>query len=101
MSKELSVKNLNLKSSISKFLKKYSRHAAFGSVIVVLLAYIFVVYKISGFAKAEPAADKTASNPLVIPQVDQKAISHIQSLEQSNTQIHTLFEQARTNPFQE
>jgi predicted PurR-regulated permease PerM len=98
----LDLKSLNsLKPLALKLIKKYSKHAAFGSVLVVLLIYILVVFKISSLAKAEPAPDQTSKTANLIPKVNQKAVSQIQSLEQSNTEIRSLFESARNNPFQE
>ena len=101
MNKEINAKSFNLKVFLNTFIKKYGRHAVFAAILLVLFAYILVVLKISRLASAEPAPNQTTANPLVIPQVDQKAISHIQSLEQSNTQVHALFQQARNNPFSE
>ena len=104
MSKDL--KNLNLKSLklaplFAKYSKKYGKHAAFGMLIVVLLTYVFVVVRISALSKAEPDASQPPDSSSLIPRVNQKAINQIQSLEDSNTQIHSLFEQARNNPFSE
>lgn len=101
MSKDISLKSLNPKKMFAAISKKYGRHAVFAAIIVVLLAYIFVVFRISQLANAEPSSDQTATNPLAIPQVDQQAISHIQSLEDSNTQLKATFDQARNNPFEE
>lgn len=105
MSKDISLKSLNLKSTVPKLLKKYQRHSVFAVIILVLLAYIFVVFKISRLANAEPSAQQvTNNNPLVIPQVDQKAISNIQSLIDNNTNLKSTFDSAkqavRANPFQ-
>jgi hypothetical protein len=101
MSKNLSLKSLKFKPLLNKYFKRYSRHTIFGAILLILLVYLIIVFKISSLAKAEPGPDQTAANPLVIPKVDQSAINHIQSLEQNNTNIHSLFESARNNPFQE
>jgi predicted PurR-regulated permease PerM len=98
----INLKSLNgLKPAVSKFIRKYAKHAAFGAILVVLLVYILVVFKINSLAKAEPGPDQSAQAANLIPKVNQKAVDQIQSLEQSNTQIHSLFESARNNPFQE
>jgi hypothetical protein len=55
---------------------------------------------VNSLAKVEPAADAPTTASL-IPKVNQKSIDRIQSLEQNNTEIHSLFEEARNNPFQE
>src|SRR5665213_2497238 len=101
MSKDLSLKSLNFKPLLSKLVKEEGRHAVFAAIILVRLAYIFVVFRISQLSNAEPTPGQNSNNPLAIPQVDQKAISNIQSLEDNNTNIKALFENARTNPFQE
>jgi uncharacterized iron-regulated membrane protein len=84
-----------------KYLRLISAHITFGIVLVVLLAYLFVVWRISGLATAESAPDTATSPTTTIPKIDPKAIAQIQSLEQSNTEIHSLFNDARKNPFQE
>lgn len=105
MSKDISLKSLNIRLLLGNLSKKYSRHAVFAAIILVLLAYIFVVFRISQLSNAEPASGQDTNNPLAIPQVDQKAISNIQTLEDNNTNIKASFDNAkqsvRTNPFQE
>jgi predicted PurR-regulated permease PerM len=101
MNKGLNLKSLNVQAIFSKVVKRYSKHAVFGVILVVLLVYILVVFKINNLAKAEPSNDQTTSAANLIPKVNQKAINQIQALEQSNTQVHSLFEQARNNPFSE
>jgi hypothetical protein len=73
----------------------------FAVVIVILMSYVFVVLKISGLTKAEPDSAAGKDTSTLIPRVNQKAVDHIESLESNNTQIHSLFEKARDNPFQE
>ena len=98
----LNLKSLNnLKPLVTKFIKKYSKHAVFWAVLVVLLVYILVVFKINNLAKAEPGPDQGVDTANLIPKVNQNSVKQIQALEQSNTQIHSLFESARNNPFQE
>ncbi len=101
MNKGIDLNSLNIRARLSKFAKTYSKHAVFVAVLLVLLMYIFVVFKINDLSKAEPSASQTSNAANLIPKVNQKAISQIQSLEQSNTQVHSIFEQARNNPFQE
>ncbi len=102
MNKGLSLKSLHKITPLAtKTLQKYAKHYVFGAVIVVLLVYILLVFKISSLAKAEPEQGQAGKNVTLIPRVDQKAINKIQSLEDNNAQIHSLFEQARNNPFNE
>lgn len=100
MSKNLNfdLKTLRIKSK--KILPVLAKHAIFIVLMVILVTYLFIVWRISQLADAEPpAADDTATS--VVPKIDKNAISQIQALEQSNAQIHSLFDSARKNPFQE
>lgn len=101
MSKALNLNPAAIQASASKLAKRYSKHAAFGAVLIVLLVYILVVFKINALAKVEPAANQSTSAANIIPKVNQQSIDRIQSLEQNNTEIKSLFEEARNNPFQE
>lgn len=101
MSKEISLQSFNVLPQIKKAYSKYGRHAAFGSIIIVLLIYALVVLKINNLANAEPTPDQEVVVTGSIPKIDGDAIKAIQSLEDSNTQVHSLFENARNNPFQE
>lgn len=91
----------NLKPQVDKYLRLGKQHVSFAAILAVLLAYILVVWQISHLATADPDSAAQASAATRIPKIDQKAINQIQSLEQSNTEIHTLFNDARNNPFQE
>jgi len=101
MSKDI---DFNLKSVMAKgrkVLPLVAKHASFIAVLVVLIVYLFVVWKISQLAGAEPSAAEDIATTAAIPKVDENAIKQIEALEQSNTEIHSLFDSARKNPFQE
>ena len=91
----------SLKKQLGKFVKAESKHTAFIGLMIVLLAYVFIVWNISNLATAEPSDDEAAVIQTQIPKVDKNAVNQIQSLEQNNTDIHSLFDSARNNPFQE
>jgi hypothetical protein len=101
MSKNIDIKSINLMPLIRKWSRQYGRHAIFAAVIIVLLVYLLIAFKISNLAKAEPGPDQETTVTSAIPRIDQNAVNQIQSLEQNNTDIHSLFESARNNPFQE
>jgi hypothetical protein len=101
MSKNISLKSVDVKSLVKKFYKRFGTHMIFAALIAVLLVYLLIVFRISSLAKAEPGPDQEVTVTNSIPKVDKNAVNQIQKLEQSNTQIHSLFESARNNPFQE
>jgi cell division protein FtsN len=98
---DISLKSIDFKPPIKKLSKRFGKHALFAAIVAVLITYLLVVFEISMLAKAEPSPDQTSEITSSIPKVDKNAVSQIQSLEQSNTAVHTLFESARNNPFQE
>ena len=83
--------------------KQLVDHALFIAVLAVLLAYVLVVWQISHLATAEPSPDAQSTNTSsgTTPTIDKNAIKQVQALEQNNTSVHTLFQNARNNPFQE
>ena len=99
MNAQLDIKSLRLK--VEKYLKLISDHAVFAAVLFVLLTYIFMVWQISKLSTAEPSGEAVSAASTQIPKIDQQAITQIQNLEQNNTDAHSLFNQARNNPFQE
>ena len=92
-----------LQPKLKKAIKTLNTNATFVAIIITLLAYVFVVCRISHLATADasPDAQSAATASSSIPKVDKQAIQQIQSLEQSNTQVQSLFDTARSNPFQE
>lgn len=95
---------INIKELIArgrKLAQTAAKHSSFVAIMIVLLAYLVVVWKISSLATAEPSDTDVSAAASSIPKVDKKAVQQIQALEQNNTQVHSLFNQARNNPFQE
>ncbi|MDB5160825.1 MAG: hypothetical protein JWO96_205 [Candidatus Saccharibacteria bacterium] len=99
MKTDLDIKKLQNKAA--EIAKRAGGHAAFAAVMVVLIVYILVVWQISSLSTAEPTADAEAIAATQIPKIDQRAINQIQALENNNTQVHSLFNSARNNPFSE
>jgi hypothetical protein len=101
MSKDLSLKSIKLLPFFKKNFKRYGRHVVFGAVLAVLLVYMLTVLRINRLANAEPSPDQEVVVTTSIPKINAKDVEQIQALENDNTQIHSLFESARNNPFQE
>jgi len=100
MSKNLSFNLKDLRLKVKKLLSVLVKHVTFIALMVVLVTYLFVVWRISQLAGAEPpAADDTVTS--AIPKVDKNAINQIQALEQSNAEVKSFFNSARNNPFSE
>ena len=101
MSKDISLKSIKIIPKLKKYAAKYHKHAAFAALIVVLLVYVLVMLKINLLANAEPTPDQQQVITSSVPRIDPNAVKQIQNLENNNTDVHSLFEQARNNPFSE
>ena len=95
------------KRSITKaakdFVHKYKKYASFAFVLLILLIYTFLVYRISKFSLAEPSSG-TIEQQLQSTgklKIDQESINKILKLEEQNVNVQSLFEGARDNPFQD
>jgi len=99
--------NLDLKSirpKLIKLVKLGAAHATFTAVLLVLLAYLLVVWRISTLATSEPSleAENTAlTGSSRIPKVNKQAVEQIQKLEANSSDLKSIFNEARNNPFQE
>lgn len=101
MSKNLNIDLKALEAKFKKLLPILTKHASFIIVLVILVIYLFVVWRISQLAGAEPPAGADNIATLAIPKVDKNAIDQIQALEKSNTEVKSFFDSARNNPFSE
>lgn len=103
MSKDLSLDLKQILPKVKIFWSRVSKHMAFIITIGVLLVFLIVVWKINSLSKAEPsdAAEQVAESSVKVPKFDQKTINQIQSLENNSPAVHSLFDQARNNPFKE
>lgn len=101
MNKDLDLKAL--KRQLLNLLKLEKRHAAFIGIMFVLLVYLLTVWRIGQLAGAEPSIEQqtAADNTGKVLRVDKAAIKQIQELEHNSTDIQSLFNEARKNPFRE
>ena len=101
MKKQLDIKPF--KSKLQKLAKLEAKHATFAGTLLVLIIYLFIVWQISQLSTADPndTGQTTAQAESSLPKVDTEAIKQIQELEHRNSQIKSLFNGARNNPFQE
>ncbi|MBI2588963.1 hypothetical protein HYW35_02035 [Candidatus Saccharibacteria bacterium] len=101
MNKQIDIKLYLAK--LKKFRSAGLKHISFTVILLMLLMYLFTVWRVSQLATAEPtsAAENAALNSANIPRIDKNAIKQIEALEKSNIQVHSLFNSARNNPFSE
>jgi hypothetical protein len=98
--------NLDLKNLGPQLLglaQKLNRYAGILFFILVAGVYGFVILRISTLSNVQPTTDDitTQASPVSIPKVDPKVVKQLEALKDNSSNVQTLFESARQNPFQE
>ena len=86
--------------SLAKQLKRY---LALIFVLLVALIYGFLMYQVSVLDTKEPTESDIAarSQTAKVPHIDPAVLTQLQSLQDNSVNVQSLFDQARSNPFQE
>jgi hypothetical protein len=101
----MSKEKLNLQvilSKLSGMFGKVRRYSLLIFIVFVALLYGFVAYKINSLAGAEPSSSDVTSqvNAAQVPRIDPAVVKQLQSLQDNSVSVQSLFDQARSNPFQ-
>lgn len=80
---------------------KHSTNLVFFLVVALVLGYLLL--QINLLSSSEPSSDEVTTKLLEIkrPRVDEKTVKILNDLEDNNTQVQSIFQQARENPFSE
>jgi hypothetical protein len=81
------------------FVKRYS---VVIFVVFVAALYGFVMFQIASLNSQQPSQDAITAqvNAAQVPRIDQKLVDQLQSLQDNSVSVQTLFNEARSNPFQ-
>jgi hypothetical protein len=97
--------NLDLKSlsaQLPKALGALRKYVGFLFVLGLIVIYAFLAWRISVLGNAEPSANATAQTATAhVVKVDPEVLSKIQQLQDNSVNVKSLFNSARSNPFQE
>ena len=96
---------LNLKAvipAISKRIKNLQPYSFVIFLVFVGLIYGAVLFKINTLRNVEPSANDVSGQVKAaqIPHVDPAVVSQLESLQDNSVSVKSLFDQARSNPFQ-
>lgn len=88
---------------IEPFISFIRRYLTFSVVILFLVIYAFITFRINTLSNRQPSdGDVTiALKAVPRPKVDPTTLKKIQQLQDQNVQVQSLFNQARNNPFSE
>lgn len=95
--------NSNTKTQLEHIFSQIMRFRVLLFMVVLLLVYGFMVWRVNVLSTAEPDASAVASKTqsLNTPKVDQATIDKIKQLQDNSVNVQALFDQARNNPFHE
>jgi hypothetical protein len=101
----MSSKKPDLKSFITKAdtgLKEVRRFSFILFVIFVALLYGFVLLRTNSLNNAQPTSDAVTNQiqAAKVPHIDKSVVRQLESLHNNSVNVQTLFNEARSNPFQ-
>lgn len=104
MSKDVNL-NINFKdipSQLGHTGHALARYIPLMFLVIIASIYSFLLIEIGTISNTGPdesaVANQTAS---ISPNIDKKAIEQMKALQDNSVNVQTLFEQARSNPFNE
>lgn len=81
---------------------KLGRYALLSFILFVAALYGFVLFRINSLSNLQPSNQDVSSKVKAaqVPHIDQAIVSQLKSLQDNSVSVQTLFDQARSNPFQ-
>lgn len=92
-----------LSNKILPILERLRRSTKLIFFLAVALVLGYIILRINTLAGSEPTPEEISIKLLEAknPRVDEKTVNILKELEDSNTQVQSIFQQARENPFSE
>lgn len=90
-----------LTNKLSGVLELVKRYRLLLFFLLVASLYGFILFRISILANAEPSPEAVTSQveAVQVPRIDEKVVQQLESLEDNSSGVRSLFNQARSNPF--
>lgn len=97
--------NFNFKSIIPLLIRQLDRIKPYRYIvffIFISLLYGFIILRISAYSTAEPtqASIDSQVNARSNLFIDEKVVEQLQTLQDNSVSVQTLFDEARSNPFE-
>lgn len=92
----------NAKASLLKLGVQLRRYSLAIFLTIVGLTYSFIIFQINSLSSAQPSPDAVSSQikGTQAPKIDPQLVQQLESLQDNSVNVQTLFDQARSNPFQ-
>lgn len=91
------------KVSLHRTMQTLNRYKVLCFVVFLLVIYGFLGWRVYTLEQAEPDQEQISSklHTAGVPKIDQDVINKIQKLQDNSVSVQSLFDQARSSPFQE
>jgi hypothetical protein len=95
--------NSDVKNQLQHTFKRLLRLRVALFLLLVVIVYAFVIWRVDTLSNAQPPADVIASklSSSKNPRIDQVTVDKITQLQDNSVNVQALFNQARQNPFHE
>lgn len=92
-----------LRDKLTGLLKQLNRFKVLLFCLLLLGTYGFIVYRVQVLNGVQPSDSEVAekSKTAKLPKIDETLVSQIHSLQDNSVSVQALFNQARSNPFQD
>ena len=94
---------LSLRDSLAPVAAVIKSYMLLWFVLLLAGVYGFVLFRIQAAVTAQPSDDAISAKVQAAstPHIDQSVVQQMQSLQDHSVNVKTLFDEARSNPFQE
>lgn len=91
-----------LQEQLHPLAKRLVRFRVLLCVLVVVIAYGFIIWRIDTLSNAQPDQSAVASQATSsAPHIDQATVNKVKQLQDNSVNVQVLFSQTRQNPFHE
>jgi hypothetical protein len=99
--KKPDLKTLTAKAGAS--VEKLRRFSLVLFIAFVALLYGFIFFRINSLSNIQPSSESITSQVKAaqVPHIDQATVKQLESLQNNSVNVQALFNEARSNPFQE
>ena len=103
MKKNVKIDPNAIKLQVYKILAQLRKYSPVLFLLLLAAVYGFVLFRASQLISAQPSDSDVSSQTqsAVTPHVDPAAVDQLQALQDNSVSVKSLFDQARSNPFQE
>lgn len=92
-----------LPEQLSEFVSRIKRYLPALFCLLLLCIYGFLVYQVQILNTREPSSSDVAaqSTTAQVPHIDTTTLNQLKNLQDNSVSVQSLFDSARSNPFQE